>query len=262
MSFWRGKSLGWKFWLLLLETLHIERLGCWEKKIIQKSLRFLCIVSFQFFSVLFPLISKISKEDKMFYWPNNSKPDQKKKKAKQKARSLQSVWLWPCLSDSPFTVQKSWNHTDYHHICLSFCFLLSAAPSSVGEEEGGLVGWLLVCHGVTLHGLSTQQISRQQGVNRRGAPNHTGVLSTWRAPQAGVLGHSTPKKVSSAGLASAAPLADRVGLRCSHPVLIGSLVGLPASGVCPQWLALCKEAVHLLLPSKLCQNGGVSKYTP
>lgn len=94
---------------------------------------------------------------------------------------------------------------------------------------------MLVCHGATLHGLSTQQISRQQGVDRRGAPNHTGVFSTRRAPQAGVLGHSAPKEVSSAGLASAAaPLADRVGLRRSHPVLIGSLVGLPASGVCPQ----------------------------
>lgn len=96
---------------------------------------------------------------------------------------------------------------------------------------------MLVCHGATLHGLSTQQISRQQGVNRRGAPNHAGVFSTRRAPQAGVLGHSAPKEVSSAGLASAtaaAPLADRVGLRRSHPVLIGSLVGLPASGVRPQ----------------------------
>lgn len=92
-----------------------------------------------------------------------------------------------------------------------------------------------MCRGVTLHGLSTQQISRQQGVDRRGAPDHTGVLSTRRAPQAGVLGHSTPQKVPPAGLASAAaPLADRVGLRCSHPVLIGSLVGLPASGVGPQ----------------------------
>lgn len=95
---------------------------------------------------------------------------------------------------------------------------------------------MLVCHGATLHGLSTQQISRQQGVNRRGAPNHAGVFSTRRAPQAGVLGHSAPKEVSSAGLASAAaaPLADGVGLRRSHPVLIGSLVGLPASGVGPQ----------------------------
>lgn len=130
---------------------------------------------------------------------------------------------------------------------------------------GGWVAWLVVCRGVTLHGLSTQQITRQQGVNWRGAPDHAGIVSTRRAPQAGVLGHSPPQKVSSAGLASAAtaaPLADRVGLRCSHPVLIGSRVGLPAGGVCPQRLALCKEAVHLLLPSKLSQNGGVSKYTP
>lgn len=87
-----------------------------------------------------------------------------------------------------------------------------------------------------LHGLPTQQISRQQGVNGGRAPNHSGVFPTRGSPQAGVLGHSTPKQVTSTGLASAAtaaPLTNRVGLSCPHPVLIGSRVGLPASGVGP-----------------------------
>lgn len=127
------------------------------------------------------------------------------------------------------------------------------------------VGWL-VYRGIILHGLPTQQISRQQGVNGSWAPDHAGVLSVWRPPQAGVLGHTAPQQVASTGLAStatAAPLANRVGLCCpAHPVLIGSWVGLPASGVSPQRLALCKEAVHLLLTGKLCQDGGVSKHTP
>lgn len=124
--------------------------------------------------------------------------------------------------------------------------------------------------GIILHGLPTQQVSRQQGVNGRGAPDHAGVLSARRSPQAGVLGHAAPQQVASTGLASAtaaaataAPLAHRVGLCCpAHPVLIGSRVGLPAGGVGPQRLALCKEAVHLLLAGKLRQDGGVSKHTP
>lgn len=97
------------------------------------------------------------------------------------------------------------------------------------------VGWL-VYRGITLHGLPTEQITRQQGVDGGGAPDNAGIIPAWRSPQARVLGHPTPQKVASAGLAStatAAPLAHRVGLRCPHPVLIGSRVSLPASGVCP-----------------------------
>lgn len=128
-----------------------------------------------------------------------------------------------------------------------------------------LVGWL-VCCGIILHGLPTQQISRQQGVNRGGAPNHACILSTGRTPQAGVLRHTAPQQVASAGLASAgaaAPLANWVGLRCpAHSVLIGSRVGLPARGVCPQRLALCKKAVHFLLASKLRQDCGISEHAP
>lgn len=98
------------------------------------------------------------------------------------------------------------------------------------------VGWL-VYRGIFLYGLPTQQISRQQGVNGGGASNHTGVLSAWRSPQAGVLRHTAPQQVASAGFATTtttAPLANWVGLcRPTHPVLMGSWVGLPASGVCP-----------------------------
>lgn len=97
------------------------------------------------------------------------------------------------------------------------------------------VGWL-VYRGITLHGLPTEQITRQQGVDGGGAPDHAGIIPARRSPQARVLGHPAPQKVASAGLAStatAAPLAHRVGLRCPHPVLIGSRVSLPASGVCP-----------------------------
>lgn len=131
-----------------------------------------------------------------------------------------------------------------------------------------LVGCWLVYRGiVTLHGLPAQQISRQQGVDGGGAPDHAGVLSARRPPQAGVLRHAAPQQVASTGLASStsatvAPLADSVGLRCPHPVLIGSRVGLPAGGVRPQRLALCKEAVHLLLAGELRQDGGVSEHTP
>ena len=125
----------------------------------------------------------------------------------------------------------------------------------------------LVYRSILLHGLPTQQVSRQQGVDGSGAPDRPVVLSARGSPQAGVLGHVAPQQVASAGLASAAataaPLAHGVGLSASaHPVLIGSGVGLPAGGVSPQRLALCKEAVHLLLPGKLRQDGGVPKHTP
>lgn len=127
---------------------------------------------------------------------------------------------------------------------------------------GWLVGCLVYCS-ILLHGLPTQQVSRQQGVDGSGAPDPPVVLSARGSPQAGVLGHVAPQQVASAGLASAAPLAHGVGLSASaHPVLIGSRVGLPAGGVSPQRLALCKEAVHLLLPGKLRQDGGVPKHTP
>lgn len=88
--------------------------------------------------------------------------------------------------------------------------------------------------GIALHGLPAQQISRQQGVDGSGAPDHAGIFSTRRSPQAGVLRHPTPKQITATGLASAAPLTNRVGLRCRHPVLIGSRVDLPASAVGPQ----------------------------
>lgn len=95
--------------------------------------------------------------------------------------------------------------------------------------------------GITLHRLPTQQVSRQQGVNGGGAPYHAGVFSVGWSPQAGVLGHAAPQQVTSTGFApaasstaTAAPLAHSVSLRRpAHPVLIGSLVGLPASGVRP-----------------------------
>lgn len=97
---------------------------------------------------------------------------------------------------------------------------------------------------VGLHGLSAEQVSGQQGVDGGGAPDHAGVVPPGGPPQAGVLGHAPPQQVTSARLGSspsssssaataAAPLADGVRLRRPHPVLIGSWVGLPASGVGP-----------------------------
>lgn len=178
-----------------------------------------------------------------------------------------------------FTIHSS-NSSNWYwlspHDLLGFCscshwffflFLINPTLHQWLTWHGGgeLVGWL-VCCGIILHGLPTQQISRQQGVNRGGAPNHACVLSTGRTPQAGVLRHTAPQQVASAGLASAgaaAPLANWVGLRCpAHSVLIGSRVGLPARGVCPQRLALCKKAVHFLLASKLRQDCGISEHAP
>lgn len=196
----------------------------------------LCCVSFQF--VFYDAILKKGK-------PN-------KKKQKRKTEGLESAVFGRdpglLIYNSQFiTVQID---TDYRHmICLGFApvhiefffyvlYFFFIPPSTDGSHDMVLlwVGWLVYC-GITLHGLPTKQISGQQGVNGGGAPNHTCVFSTWWSPQAGVLGHPAPQQVSLAGLSSAtttAPLANRVGLRCpAHPVLIGSRVGLPASGVCP-----------------------------
>lgn len=59
-------------------------------------------------------------------------------------------------------------------------------------------------------------------------------------------------------------MANGVLLRASaHACLIGAGVGLPAGGGRELLLlALCKVAVHLLLPGKLRQDGGVPQHTP
>lgn len=220
-------------------------------------------VSFQF--VLYNAFKENTKK---------GKPKEKRTDAKQQDRSQQSMWFGLRPPDSQFTVQTAQIDTDYRHmICLGFApvhieffIYFSNHPPPMAYVTWWwwwrLVGWL-VYRGVILHGLSTQQISRQQGVNGGGAPDHTAVVAAWRPPQAGIMGHPAPQQVASTGLASAAPLANGVGLcRPAHTVLIGSWVGLPASGVVRQGLALCKEAVHLLLAGELRQDGGVSKHTP
>lgn len=157
------------------------------------------------------------------------------------------------------------NHFSFFFSVLDISFASDPIPRQQLTQEGA--DWVSLSR--PLHGLSAQQISRQQGVNGGGAPDHAGVLSVGRPPQAGVLGDSAPQQVAPAGLAptaaatATAPLANRVGLGVpAHPILIASWVGVPARGGCPQRLALCKEAVDVLLPGELCQDGGVSKHTP
>ena len=153
---------------------------------------------------------------------------------------------------SPF---HRYSHTDYLH---NDFFLLLVFVSSV------------------LHGLSTQQVPRQQCIDLGGTPHDASLLSTRGSPQAGVLLHTAPQQLSarlcSASQATAAAavvvvvpvgrVADGVGgSGPSHPRLIGARRGLPAGGSA-QRLALCKEAVHFLFPSKLCQDGGVPEHAP
>lgn len=181
-----------------------------------------------------------------FFFPSKKRKQTKKKiKAKQKDWSCSlcvgtpTFWLtihssnWYWLSPHDLLGFRS---CSYRIFFVSFRFFPPHAPPMAYMTRWRWVGWL-VYRGIFSHGLSTQQISRQQGVNGGGASNHTGVLSARRSPQAGVLRHAAPQQVASAGFASTtttAPLANWVGLRCpTHPVLIGSWVGLPASGVCP-----------------------------
>lgn len=182
-----------------------------------------------------------------FFSPKKGKPNKKKKKVKQKDWSLQSVWwgppaFWFTIHSSKqfklILIIATWFAWVLLLFILNFFFFFLLRPTLhrwLTWHGGGRFGWLVYC-GIILHGLPTQQISRQQGVNGGGAPDHAGVFSARRSPQAGVLGHPSPQQVASAGLSSsaAAPLANWVGLRCpAHPVLIGSWVGLPTSGVRP-----------------------------
>lgn len=139
--FRRGKSLRWQIWLLQLETLHTECLGWMEKS--KLTMFALYCDSFQFVLKIF--ISEISKENKMLFLcfkETTTTVNQTKKKTKERVRSLQFVWLWPCPSDSQFTVQKSSNHTDYHHICLSFAPVFFLPPPTDGLQDM-MVGWLV-----------------------------------------------------------------------------------------------------------------------
>lgn len=128
------------------------------------------------------------------------------------------------------------------------------------------------------HGLSAQQVSRKQRIDWGGAAHHSAVLGTGRPPQAGVLLYTPPQQLvarlaagprparssSASSETAAVPVADGVrGRRPSapQPCLIGAGVGLPAGGG-REGLTLCKEAVHLLFSSKLCQYSGVSQNTP
>lgn len=134
---------------------------------------------------------------------------------------------------------------------------------------------------VCLHGLSAQQVSRQQRIDWGGTPHHPSLLSARGSPQVRILLHSAPKQLparfGSAGSQASAPAAAgavvvvpvwRVtdgmgggGPRPTHPCLIDSWSGLPAGGA-PEQLALCKEAVHFFLPGKFCQDGGVPQHAP
>lgn len=125
------------------------------------------------------------------------------------------------------------------------------------------------------HGLSAQQVSRKQRIDWGGAADHSTVLTAGRPPQAGVLRYTPPQQLvacltagprptCASSQTAAVPVADGVcGRRpsASQPSLIGAGVGLPAGGV-REGLTLCKEAVHLLFSSKLCQYSGVSQNTP
>lgn len=148
--FLEGKSLGWRFWLLLLETLHTECRGCWEKSIN----RYLFFVLFPFSLFWNVSFQKYQKKIKCFTEPTTVN------QRLSRRGGVCSLWLWPCLSDSPFTVQKSWNHTDYHHICLSFCFLFPHCTSHrwlTGGWVGGLVGSVSWRHPTwTLHSADLQ----------------------------------------------------------------------------------------------------------
>ena len=182
----------------------------------------------------------------------------KTKKEKRRLTRVSSEDVAPsssCLSFSCYT------HTDYLHIDLKeFCSC-----------------WCLFRPGPSvLHGLSTQQVPRQQRVDWCGTPHDPSLLSTRGSPQVRILLHATPKQLPaclcSASQATAAVVVvvpvGRVtdGMRGSgpsptHPCLIGAWSGLPA-GCYAERLALCKEAVHFLLPSKLCQDGGVPEHAP
>lgn len=132
-----------------------------------------------------------------------------------------------------------------------------------------------------LHGLPAQQVPRQQRIDWGGTPHDPSLLSARGSPQAGILLHTTPQQLSArlcstcsqAAATAAAAVVVVVpvggvtdgmggsGPGPAHPCLIGAWSGLPA-GRHAKRLALCKEAVNVLFPSKLCQDGGVPEHAP
>lgn len=158
-------------------------------------------------------------------------------------------------------------HTDYLHNDLQgfrSCRCLSSLGSSI------------------LHGLATEQVTRQQCIDWGGTAHDPALLCTRRSPQAGILLHATPQQLSTCfcsaccqAAATAAAVAVVVvvpvgrvtdwmgGSRpCpTHPCLIRARSSLPA-GCSTKQLALCKEAIYFLFPGKLCQDGGVPEHAP
>lgn len=158
-------------------------------------------------------------------------------------------------------------------ICNVFFFLFSCLSNFLGTS--------------VLHGLSTQQVPRQQGVDWGGATHDASLLGARGSPQSGVLLHAAPQQLSAclgsarsqaaatAAAATAAAtaavvvvpvgrVADRMGGPGSGPAhsgLIGAWSGLPAGGSAKQ-LALCKKAIDFLFTGELCQYGGVSQHAP
>lgn len=108
----------------------------------------------------------------------------------------------------------------------------------------------------SLHGLSTQQVSRKQCVDGGGAPDPPGVLPSRGSPETGILGDPSPQQLAAPLPSAAVPVP-----RPSQTRLIGAWMGLPAGGG-GQRLTLCKEAVHFLLPGELCQDGSVTQNAP
>lgn len=79
-------------------------------------------------------------------------------------------------------------HVDYLHIDLKKVF----APVADGFASALSV----------LHGLSAQQVPRQQCIDWSGTPHDPSLLSAGGSPQARILLHATPKQLS-ASLSSA-----------------------------------------------------------
>lgn len=167
------------------------------------------------------------------------------------------------VASSPH-VSPFYTHTDYLHNDLQgfySCWGSSSLDSSI------------------LHGLSAQQVPRQQRIDWGGTTHDPAFLRIWGSPQAGILLHAAPQQLSaclcSAATAAVAAAAVVVvvpvgrvadwmggsGPGPAHPSLIGAWSSLPAGGSTKQ-LALCKEAINILFPGKLCQDGGVPEHAP
>ena len=167
------------------------------------------------------------------------------------------------VASSPH-VSPFYTHTDYLHNDLQgfySCWGSSSLDSSI------------------LHGLSAQQVPRQQRIDWGGTPHDPAFLRIGGSPQAGILLHAAPQQLSaclcSAATAAVAAAAVVVvvpvgrvadwmggsGAGPAHPSLIGAWSSLPAGGSTEQ-LALCKEAINILFPGKLCQDGGVPEHAP